>query len=162
MVSTHESNPKHVIGRERHGNLPTLSVAWSMDCSITFAFLGNFARHSRSVRENIVDMGFHYIDEYYCNILQLQYQSHSKRRLVCLETAYSEIIRNPKSKVPPSTTVTHGDPWWQVPILQGQELETMRMACKLGREAAIQPGRLGCASFAISLAEQNWIGCTFR
>ena len=66
-----------------------------MDCSITFAFLGNFARHSRSVRENIVDMEFHYIDEYYCNILQLQYQSHSKRWLVCLETAYSEIIRNP-------------------------------------------------------------------
>ena len=55
MVSTHESNPKHAIGRKRHGNLPALYVAWSMDFSITFAFLRNFARHGRSVREFLGD-----------------------------------------------------------------------------------------------------------
>ena len=55
MVSTHKSNPKHAIGRERHGNLPALYVAWSMDFPITFAFLGNFARHGRSVREFLGD-----------------------------------------------------------------------------------------------------------
>ena len=32
MVSTHESNPKHAIGRKRHGNLPALYVAWRMTC----------------------------------------------------------------------------------------------------------------------------------
>jgi hypothetical protein len=51
MVTTHESNPKHAIGRERHSNLPALYVARSMDFPITSAFLGNFARHGRSVRE---------------------------------------------------------------------------------------------------------------
>ena len=35
MVSTHESNPKHAIGRERHDNLQALYVTWSMDFPIT-------------------------------------------------------------------------------------------------------------------------------